>query len=119
MDYIQEELLRQKKLLTALMVGEVRFSSEETPEETTARRDEMLTSQNAPERDLRVMRRSAHEGAAGSRRTIDRETEIETDGSGRVLRLAERDRSARADAQAVSRMIQRDARRYDGGFSLY
>ena len=131
MDYIQEELLRQKRALEALMTGSVR-QMEETAESAEAER---LREVQGAEEVLRGRMAAAWEMAGGERRGLRAgktgtvETgrgrnggavqEIMAGGAVREVRYVNRGRTAQADVQAISRTIQRDARRYDGGFSLY
>lgn len=149
MNYIQEELLRQRRALAALMSGQ-EPETEEKP------------ASEAPERAAEQDRRPARSGEHGTvrdggtemgdgtrkRRPADARREsvqdLLTGGGG--LREAETARSASehwmetgterlagpwaaanaasagergVDLRTVSRGFQRDARRYDGGFSMY
>ena len=140
MDYIREELLRQKKLLTVLMTGKNR---EQTEEYDPARETEFSwqTSQEnqtaveiaAADDPVRLNRQFGSEQIASAKKGIDwRE---HTHRSGRSLRQEYRVEemvgsvyimpprqaavAGNADVRDMSRKIQRDARRYDGGFSIY
>lgn len=142
MDYIQEELLRQKRILSVLMTGSQRKEAEATEN----REDESLSAvQPAAERTeqsrtaweaepaLLVQGRTDHSEPlfAGIRKAgfrgvreegwRGRETLI-TEEFAAPVRMVPYERAVPetfADARGISRSIQRDARRYDGGFSIY
>lgn len=130
-DYIQEELLRQKRALEALMIGGVR-QTEETAESTERNR---LHSVQEPEGMLRGRMTAVRSAAGGKRRGLRIGTseaaesgrvwrgsaaqEAVAGGADRDVRWMSRSQIAQVDVQEISRTIQRDARRYDGGFSLY
>ena len=127
MDYVREELLRQRRALEALMLGaaEEEREGEEPPppaEDRLARdaaerrhfpsgvkrdgRTAPLSGTGAAERRLRRgTERPAQE------RTINRWPFKAEDGAFAVL--------TQSGARSLSRVIQRDARRYDGGFTIY
>lgn len=130
MDYIQEELLRQKRALEILMTGGV-SQMEKTAESAEPERfhemrgtEEMLHGREAAVRRMTGgERRSLRAGTSGvaesDRARSSSAQETLADGVVREVRFVSRSQTAQADAQAISRTIQRDARRYDGGFSLY
>lgn len=149
MNYIQEELLRQRRALAALMSGQEPEPEEEpAPEapERAAEQDWRLVRREGPgtvrdggtemgagtwERRSADTRRASVQGnlpggggpreAETARSVSERWTETGTD------RLAGPWAAANAasagergvDLRTVSRGFQRDARRYDGGFSMY
>ena len=143
MDYIREELLRQKRILSVLMIGGQR----KEPEETERGEDKSLSVQPAAERTGRLhtaweaepepaqflqgwtehgeprfsgirtagFRRGREEGWRG-REILNTEELVSS------IRMAPYRRAVSemtVDARELSRSIQRDARRYDGGFSIY
>jgi len=126
MDYVKEELLRQKRALEALMLGaaEEEREGEEAPpptEESSAdTAAELLHPRLAAEGSRRTARPAAT-GAAG--RSLRRDAERFAQGAAAERRYsAESALSAvavQSDARRLSRTIQRDARRYDGGFTIY
>ena len=129
MDYIREEFLRQNRILTRLMVGE-----------------ETQTEQNAEEKEASLFLKVKDSGT-GTRKSRATAEEVLTagsvlagaDGGGMIRPFRQKEASSgetnvnlfyamprnppetrgTADIRAVSRSIQRDARRYDGGFSIY
>ena len=119
MDYIQEELLQQRKVLAALMAGPGRKNTKtddpaEQEYEDGKRKNSMwqknrkVTAAGKGVDDLTLVPTIAAGIAAGMER------------GGNMLMVRDTVISASArDAQELSRAIQRDARRYDGGFSLY
>ena len=144
MDYIQEELLRQRRILSVLMTGSQRKEAEATEN----REDESLSAvQHVAERTeqsrtaweaepepaqflqgwtehgeprfsgIRTagFRRGREEGWRGKEALITEELAT-------PVRMVPYERAVpetSADAREISRSIQRDARRYDGGFSIY
>lgn len=126
MDYVREELLRQKRALEALMLGaaeEERAGEESLPPVEDRPEDgatERLRSPSAVKGSGRAVRLSKTEAAERSLRRgaewFAQEAAVER------LPAAEGGASAvvmRSDARRLSRTIQRDARRYDGGFTIY
>lgn len=143
MDYIQDMLLRQRQALAVLLLGGETADGQEPgaqpPQETaaaererTARGLDMHRGQDAAETGAASGRQAEPAGTGAVRRGRG-----ETAAQGRVqfgLRKdgqeagpvhvwtgpagAENAETA-AEARAVSRAVQRDARRYDGGFSIY
>ena len=133
MDYILEELLRQRRTLAVLLTG---GSPPETAEET----ERTAGAGNGAEGTAVFQERSALLRRETLRYPTEAEEEVPaalrpTSGSGAAREdwtwsalgesgpsrfasvLAERSGgTAQADAKAISRAIQRDARRYDGGF---
>lgn len=145
MDYIQEELLRQKRALTVLMSGKTREQEDAEHEESGVTSGSELVWQalaggkrkqivpgNNLERTERLpvqeLKRSAEYGTAvmesggmvisGYGGTRASETDVMRVPGYIVPYERSADGSA-ANVRAVSRSIQRDARRYDGGFSIY
>lgn len=138
MNYIQEELLRQRKALAALMSGAPAQEAEEQ-ERSGLERAELKTGETA----------AADRAAAGDRGRAGEAGAEELSASGKAagrqvgdLRSGASQRSGgwtalqrtgpwqtgsgaaaadrtETDLRAVSRGVQRDARRYDGGFSTY
>ena len=163
MDYVQEELLRQQVLLSALMNGVSGKERENAPlqAERTAAMEAVLRKASAgtgllgesgrgdgPETEALRVRVSDDEAVPEGNRAAGRRTTGTA--AGRTASLSRRERGSgsagragsgpaggagtgggrwvsgsrqtagkTADPQAVSRAIQRDARRYDGGFTIY
>ena len=143
MDYIREELLRQSKLLSVLMTGR----QQEQTEELQHREDRTTHGQPAADlweernRSARkntgavLHRRSRPESsgglAAGIRMHGTRSDREAVRRGAETLMMEELAAPARValyertvleetvGARELSRSIQRDARRYDGGFSIY
>ena len=124
MDYVREELLRQSRVLEALMrTG----AEEDAAEQEESARQSVNGEAEAGEGRI-PPRKESKEGngfrAGGLRETLAREkrpvwdeTAEETGG-----RLGESNRFAsrrQESVRAVSRAIELDARRYDGGFTMY
>lgn len=148
MDYIREELLRQGMALAALMVGGQPQEAHQEADSTTVRQEPDIVGlasaltegtaegtvpvESLAESPLRT--RSQLNGKTGaaqrSRGTVPSGAARD---SGRFLPPAAGEEGAAgvpvfrivsgygetADIQAMSRAIQRDARRYDGGFSIF
>lgn len=159
MNYVQEELLRQERALTALLSGQRAARQEEAPPEQ-AEADPGSTAAREADAPLRAAARAGTQRAgdqAASRADpaeADGTPEGGTAGGSPGRETAARrsgDRAGRGTpaaawssgipqpgvpgwretassglpgaggvpAEALSRAIQRDARRYDGGFTLY
>lgn len=134
MNYIEEELRRQKVLLWELATlgraelpggeeigGEERFSQGEEPGENAP-----LLLRNAAQEDeeqgLTGERRGMREKTEiGSRRSAAYRREENADPTAVFLSLAGGGNvgNAAASAREVSVTCERDARRYDGGYALY
>ena len=127
MDYVREELLRQRRVLEALLSGTV--PEQEKEENTDVERSasapqtewERTAAGTVPEKNTE--RRGSHRM---SRAEVEREGRMGGMAEGaewfRVQNLPNGAVSAgteQADVRVVSRAVQRDARRYDGGFSIY
>ena len=145
-DYIQEELLRQKEALAVLMSGgtQAREDSGRADTGTTAEKDliwqesaesayERVWEEDVLERTKRSSVRESMRGAVNRVAVSDLGGTVNA-ASGMnqsyyhpdALRVSaykvpyERFVTGKtADVRDVSRSIQRDARRYDGGFSMY
>lgn len=155
MDYIQEELLRQKKVLAVLMSGGT--TGTERKEERSERTDVASSREKSEkqsfysisaEGDAEELRMELAEELAGriersiprdpnpvfaggrsvpdlrrdaaSGRALSRIYSIDTGRNpGYVVSLERTITGGTTDVRTVSRSIQRDARRYDGGFSIY
>ena len=129
MDYIREELLRQNRILTRLMVGEDSQNERDAPEqdrrvfsaekETAAR---TRWSRAAVEALTAAGIAVAETGGDKSRR-MQRKTESDSGetewNSFYAVWKDPKEREATTNIREMSRSIQRDARRYDGGFSIY
>lgn len=122
MDYIREELLRQRKLWSALLLGRGTAAEEEE-----TRENEVEYAEEVPDAGSGVRAESEEVFKAGGGAGAPRPTErtrrwMQTENGGgvrmvtEVLRVEQREAT---DAKALSRAVQRDARRYDGGFTLY
>lgn len=131
MDYIQEQLLRQRKALAVLMNGgtgaaaEAEPAAERTAVRSAAAEEEAPAQRRGVSSQTRMAARSrvrqeTNAGAAAdavrAAAAMDRPV---TAGRGEIMFVGGGGQTAATDAEAVSRAIQRDARRYDGGFSLY
>jgi len=137
MDTITDELLRQTALWRALTFGEARNALEETEAPAKAARSdgaaaetgeaagdwtelarvllrrgaESRTAINFPQRDMPEMADVSAHGSAGS---------LETEAAENETAFSYPAGSWTAEpARELSRVFERDARRYDGGFSLY
>lgn len=138
MDYIREVLLRQQSILRALLLG----SPSQVQQEESARRAEELPETLAEQNQLpgeelemalgqkrqvyRLLQPSAQAGHtqdfysgeyAPEPGTPANHTEVLQRSVTEVL--WPEDKGGTSDPQALSRAFERDARRYDGGFSLY
>lgn len=163
MDYVQEELLRQQVLLSALMNGVSGKEREDAPlqaeraaavesalqkisagtglwggsgqgdgPETKALRVRMSDGETDPEENRTAGRRTTGTVAGRTGSLSRRETGSGSvgrvgsgptggtgTGRGRWVSVSRQTAGKSADPQTVSRAIQRDARRYDGGFTIY
>ena len=143
MDYIQEELLRQRKILSVLMTGGQWEQAEEPGrgEEEQPLGQQAADSQEERRRSTResaeaLLRRHSRSESFGNLPGEIRMSGVRSDGEtvqrgpGMLVtegpavepRIALYDRTVAegtAGARELSRSIQRDARRYDGGFSIY
>lgn len=143
MDYIQEELLRQRKILSELMSGGQREAAEETAPrgdktlfdyQTEKASEEWIHSEwESEEVPVRLQSRTDGFSQSGTniRLAESRGDRVWRQHAGRLLvseetaapvRMVPYERTvpeSSADVRKVSRSIQRDARRYDGGFSIY
>ena len=130
MDYIREEFLRQRRALERLMTGGAKTVEAEGAEETApaygmyvkGERPDAVENRavSAAEAGRAVVRRVAA-GKSGALRRIGVPAAAAAGAAGlaAVESVSAVMRTEKTDARAVSRAIQRDARRYDGGFSLY
>ena len=129
MDYVRGELLRQKRALEALLGGGAEEEHEEQKEaqaeplpesrETAVGRLRSASAGETADRVPPVWRdavRSARSVRTGSVRPAE-ESVWGSTGSGAFAGGVEE--RVRTDARLLSRTIQRDARRYDGGFTGY
>lgn len=149
MNYIQEELLRQRNALAALMSGTTAEEAEERERSGPDRAERKTGKKAAADRGSDgVMGRAGETGAeavAVSGEAMEEEVSVLKEAADRrdaELRASTPKRSGgwtalqrmepwrtgsgasgtertAMDLRAVSRGIQRDARRYDGGFSAY
>ena len=129
MDYIREELLRQNRILTRLMIGE--NSQDEL--EPVAKEDHSFSEEKDESAETRWSRSAVEEltaagiaavGTDGDERPrLQRKSESDSGETGwSAFYAVRKDPKETGDAtniRAMSRYIQRDARRYDGGFSIY
>ena len=122
MDYIQEELLRQQRALEGLMTGGVRQTERAAERAETERlpavrgAEELLHGrETAVQHVAGGKRHGLRAGASGA----GGNGSVQSGGAVREVRFMGRSQTVQTDVQAISRTIQRDARRYDGGFSLY
>lgn len=142
MDYIQEELRRQQRLWSGLMLGGQRRGAAEEDsagdvrkiltdgsedgvspalqpggKASSARSQLASRSQRRRQAVSRVLGLE-NSGTAAEKAFFTRGTEAETV-TETVISYQSGDTGGMAGAQALSRMFQRDARRYDGAFPLY
>ena len=127
MDYVREELLRQNRVLEALMRSGAEREQEPEQEEPEAlslgkvRLDRAAAPAKQEETDG-VTRLPKHGGSAAAER---RGREVWAGFAGEAAeRTAFSERGAPVlrpgeGVREVSRAIERDARRYDGGFTMY
>lgn len=129
MDYIREELLRQNRILTRLMIGE--NSQDEL--EPVAKEDHSFSEGKDESAETRWSRSAVEELTAagitaagtdgGESLRLQRKSESDSGETGwSAFYAVRKDPKETGDAtniRAMSRYIQRDARRYDGGFSIY
>lgn len=128
MDYVKEELLRQKRALEGLMGG--RGSEREAAEqEESVQPDGGWELSVEPVRRVRKHSFERNWRHGGKSADVDSEALAAGIAEGKDLaeapaaRAAARgfgfERQSAAEVRALSRAVQRDARRYDGGFSMY
>ena len=118
MDYIEQQLLRQRRALAVLMSGS-RPAAESKPAAEELPLAQERTTQDTAAAPVRLRQRSAGGEAVSALRANAAVYGPETAQRGVTGFAAAAAQTDGADVQAVSRVIQRDARRYDGGFSLY
>jgi len=128
MDYVREELLRQRMALERLMTGgaerePVPESQEDATRALTAdeERAEAIrrVSRKGERRDTARRSRRAEHGQSNLPRSESRgAAEAEPLARWGERRAASASESIRIGARQVSRAIERDARRYDGGFTI-
>ena len=114
LDYIQEELARQQLALAALLRGQAVW--------------EKRKAEVAPDLQSQTLIKRGQTSAVSDwerfleGRTI-KEAEpvpiIQTGDAEKTVLRSEKATRMAANVWAVSRAVQRDARRYDGGFTLY
>lgn len=142
MDYIQEMLLNQKEMLAALMLGnrgskefgdEVEAEStvrQETGGESSADivsgKEQQAELYRGQRKFLETERTPSGYSRKGLELGAEKQPQITTTmetyavaGMWDGLSGTGSSGSRAADAKRMSRAIQRDARRYDGGFSIY
>ena len=142
MDYIREELLRQKRLLAALMTGghekepeveEGESGKEETIPAMAAADERVKRMRGEGETAVRLRERGERDGVSAAKTRIsgiysagdeswrrwDAVPAQDSTLSAHVAPYGWTAPGPSADARDLSRSIQRDARRYDGGFSIY
>ena len=142
MDFIREELLRQKRLLTVLMTGKTREQTEEYEHAGEDFSEQLVQAGQgagrpvfedaASDNHTYWMRTfmSEQSGSAktkqGRRRYVSseekcwRQTHAAEENAGAVYVMPHKEAATgRSDVREMSRTIQRDARRYDGGFLMY
>ena len=125
MDYVREELLRQSRALEALMRTGAAEDEPAEREETerrslgreTGKGKGMLPPLQAGEVPDRSRKNGAWEVPEGKNSTLWTEAAGEMGGSVREERRFVS--FGRESVREVSRAIERDARRYDGGFTMY
>ena len=105
MDYIYEELERQRLVMETLLSAPVTKQAERQTEEEQRTAPSRRTVPAAEETRRSFHRRMTEGGAALSRES-----------GGQLLRA---ESAARLSAEEVSRAVERDARRYDGGYLTY
>ena len=103
MDYIYEELERQRLAMERLLQPAEKYRAKAQDEETILHRTSVHRTA-----DTAAFRVGAFAGD-----TVSMPTAVE---SSNVLRSVT---VARGEAEHVSRAVERDARRYDGGYQMY
>ena len=119
MDYVQEELLRQRNALAALMLGSERNHREPdglTEQESERRKKNDGASLN---NQGKLATKNSSVGHSMSPMRFAGVSVGGEENTGVLLVTGETTSAAGWKAQELSRAFQRDARRYDGGFSLY
>lgn len=146
MDYIQWELDRQKKALAVLLYGKSYVATEETQNAQQTDNDkkalgpgqvDSVDFARESEETIEVQGGNAaggfyeeqreplkERGRAGMSRAISKKSGRADGGTTEVrytrsVMANEFTAETSVDIRGVSRAIQRDARRYDGGFSIY
>ncbi len=143
MNYIDAILARQDERFRALLRGERAAGQSEREEGTAAdrqaaperaasgdRRDREARPEAVPDRSMRHTAASEESEAAGRGYPAEEQTVGRIRGSVGMIAewqdvqaagwsIAVRPEEQTDPAQALSRLLERDARRYDGGFSLY
>lgn len=129
MDYIREELLRQNRILTRLMVGEDSQNERDAPEQDrrvfSAEKETAARTRwsGAAVEALTAAGIAVAETGGDKSRRMQRKTESDSGETERNSFYAvwkdPKERGETTNIREMSRSIQRDARRYDGGFSIY
>ena len=129
MDYIREELLRQNRILTRLMVGEdsqnERGATEQDRRVFSAEKETGARTRwsRAAVEELAAAGIAVAETGGDENPRLQRKPESDSGETGWNSFYAvwedPKEREEVTNIRAMSRTIQRDARRYDGGFSIY
>ena len=129
MDYIREELLRQNRILTRLMVGKDSQNERDAPEQDrrvfSAEKETAARTRwsRAAVEELTAAGIAVAETGGDKSRRMQRKTESDSDetewNSVYAVWKDPKEREETTNIREMSRSIQRDARRYDGGFSIY
>ena len=129
MDYIRDELLRQNRILTRLMIGET-SKDEQDP---VVKEGRVFSEKKDAPAEAQWSRNAIEEltaagisvaGTDGDKSLrLQRMSEFDSGETGRNSIYAvwkePKETGEAANIRAMSRYIQRDSRRYDGGFSIY
>lgn len=141
-DYIREELLRQRQAWSALLRSGQQTEKEEPPRSAGAAAEEALLPVEAagsgrpdglvpavsapaawaePESRRKKTPPRRSRGAAEERTSTAADMGTAAPGAGvhPALRALRPETAGEAGVKELSRIIQRDSRRYDGGFTLY
>lgn len=125
MDYVKEELLRQNRALEALMrtgmAEEDPAEQEDSARQSFGSKAETGEGRIPPRKDFEAGQGA---GAGSFRETLAREkiplwTESPEEAGGRLWESERLSVRREESVRAMSRAIERDARRYDGGFTMY
>ena len=129
MDYIREELLRQNRILKRLMVGEDSQNERDTTEQdrrvfpAEKELDARTRWSRAAVEELTAAGITVAETGGDENPRLQRKPESDSGETGwnsfYVAWKGSKEREETTNIRAMSRSIQRDARRYDGGFSIY
>ena len=126
MDYVREELLRQNRALEALMrAGAAEEEREAERAESVRQRTADGTGRGMRTSDFAEPSGAEHRLRGGFARELPgrRERPLWAESAAQRVEMPEETLGIgghrQTDVREVSRAIERDARRYDGGFTMY